>query len=160
MKYFTEEWCFGEIDNDEAEETLKKYKQYISSVFPKMPFVLKLLAKSINLHDGFIEKIEHFSQNLILSGIFGDLDSGYFKLKITYRNVTGFELTKSSEIFSNKVAEIIRDEIEVMDNKSFVHRFLLSNKAAYQIHFSDCGIEIETAKKTDYRKINCTFISK
>ena len=80
MKYFTKEWCFGDLDEKEINNIVKKYKAYIKSEYSKFPFVLKVLSSNINLHDGIVRNII-FDQNnnfVRTSEIFGDLEVGYF----------------------------------------------------------------------------------
>lgn len=163
MKYFTRQWCWGDLSDKKVKEISEKYDHYISCIYSKLVFPLKLLAKNINLHDGMIEKltISPSKENLTLYGVFGDLEIGYFNLKIEYEKIKDFDLDATFCTFINKKMEVTRDELEVVEkNKGviFVHRFLFSNKSEFQIKFCDCNLKIESANAKNYRKKFCSLV--
>jgi hypothetical protein len=94
MKYFTREWCWSELNDKLIDKISKDYERYIDSIYIKFPFTLKLLTRKIKLHDGIISTISISSsqRTLSLSGIFGDLEIGYFKLEMHYKNIAEFNL--------------------------------------------------------------------
>ena len=115
MKYFTQQWCWADLSTQQVEKISKSYDNYTDSIYAKLPFPLKLLAKSICLHDGLVKKLTFTpaEKNLALSGIFGDLAVGYFKMRIEYKCVLNFNLNEIFNVFAKKKIEILRDEIEV-----------------------------------------------
>jgi hypothetical protein len=162
MKYFTREWCWSELSDKVINNISKDYERYINSIYIALPFTLKMIAKKINLHDGIISTISiSFSEeNLVLSGIFGDLEVGYFKLEICYESIFDFDLDHTILFFSEKEIEILRDELEVVSNfnsEFFVHKFIFSNKSEFKICFRDCYLTIENATSKDYKKTPCTI---
>lgn len=162
MKYFTREWCWSELSDKVIDKISKDYEKYIDSIYITLPFTLKMIAKKINLHDGIISTVSLSSSegNLILSGIFGDLEVGYFKLEIHYKNIFDFDLDRTILFFSGKEIEILRDELEVISNsRYFVHRFIFSSKAEFKICFRDCYLKIGNATSKDYKKIPCSLLS-
>lgn len=160
MKYFTRQWCWGELSDAQIEKTSQRYDAYINGVYLKLPPPLKLLATSIHLHDGIIKKftLSSSKKDLILSGIFGDLDIGYFKLKIKYKDIRNFNSEDTSELFMQKKMEIIRDEIGIEKSGIFVHRLIFSNQSEFQINFCECGLEIANATGKDYTKTPCSLV--
>jgi|GEM_PF-3153532 len=163
MKYFTSEWCWGDLSDNKIREISQNYDNYINRTYSKLLFPLKLLAKNINLHDGIVKKIKlsPSMENLIFYGVFGDLEIGYFNLKLEYKNVRNFNVNVAFDIFSKKIVEIVRDEIEIIEDKNgiiFFHRFIFSNKSQFQIEFSDCSLKIENANAKNYKKKLCSLV--
>ena len=163
MKFFTREWCWGDLEGSQIELVNRNYNQYIKKVYKKLPYTLKIISKSINFHDGIIKKVEVSPSEkiIIFVGIFGDLEVGYFQLKLIYKGVIGLDLNLISSVFNGKKIEIIRDEIEVMENFSnsnFCHKFIFSNKDEFQLQFTDCNIQLENAQQNDYMKEKCSLV--
>lgn len=162
MKYFTKQWCWNNLSDKKIRDISQRYDNYINLMYPKLLFHLKILSKNISLHDGIVKKIKlsPSKKDLIFFGIFGDLEIGYFSLKTEYKNIINFELDFAFNLFSKKNVEIIRDEIEIIENDdtTFVHKFIFSNKSEFQIEFRDCSLQIENANAKDYRKKRCSLI--
>lgn len=159
MKYFTKEWCFSNLGDYEIDRISKSYKDYIDSTHAKLPFVLKILAKSLNLHDGRLMKVSYIQNegSLLLDGIFGDLQTGYFFLQIRYLGVSGLSEEVLRAIFKDQVLEILSDEIELFSENYFSHKMLFSSKNEIDIQFKDIQIGIRTATSKDYKKYACHF---
>ncbi len=159
MKYFTKDWCFSKLDDQEIEQRLKSYRAYIQDIYKKLPFVLKLLAQNINLHDGKLE-IVSFSQDkkfLMLKGVFGDLELNYFIFEIKYLNVSNLDVGLLASIFKNQEIEILSDEIEISAENLFSHRILFSTQKDIDIQFEDIEIKIQNATPKSYKKLCCQF---
>lgn len=161
MKYFTKDWCFGDLDDDNIQEVKKNYWEYINHIKDSLPFALKLLASNMNLHDGIISKASCSSEkkSLRIEGIFGDLQTGYFKLKIEYLNISEPDINDLKTIFEGRTIEIISDEIELVSQRLFSHRLLFSTKKEIEIRFSDIEIKINSASTESYKKEICQFTS-
>lgn len=153
MKYFTKEWCFGEMTDEQCDATLNRYKKYIDQIYISLPFVLKVLAKNTPFHDGIVNSIEIQEDNLTLIGIFGDLEIGYFKLKIVYKK-TNIETNNRSffSIFNKELLEILSDEIEILPDGYYSHKLLFSSKKEFEITFKDVEIEIANVNSETYQK--------
>ena len=161
MKYFTQEWCWGDLNDTQIKQIEKKYDDYINCVYSRLTFPLKLLANRINLHDGIVKKLKFFfsKKKLILFGIFGDLEVGYFYLTIEYIGIKNVDPDVVFRVFAKKKIEVIRDEMEILKNSNdecFVHRFIFSNKSEFQVEFIGCNLKIESASEKDYRNKFCT----
>lgn len=159
MKYFTKDWCFSRLDDQEIEQKLQDYRNYINAIYMKLPFALKLLVWSINLHDGRLELLSFnlHKKKLILRGVFGDLEFGYFILEIKYLNVYNLDVSIFNSIFKNQQIEILSDEIEVLKESLFSHRLLLSTHEDIDIQFEDIEIKIQNTISKNYKKLSCQF---
>jgi len=152
MKYFTNDWFFSKLSDDNIEAISVRYWGYIDSVFEELPFALKVLSKYVNLHDGIVvESIFDDKLRVLKLELFcGDLQSGYFLLQLRYSVISA--QSKNLEKIE-KFLEIFTDELEMIDHNHFNHRLLLSNKAEIQIGFSDISINIINKTPEDYENI-------
>ena len=151
MKYFTNDWFFSRLAEDDMEKIAEQYWNYIDSVFEKLPFTLKMLAKSLNLHDGIVisSVLEEKSHTLTLELLCGDLQSGYFLLQLIYTGVS--EDSKNLGKFE-KFIEVHAAELEV-GNGDFFHRWLLSSGSEIEVKFLDVSLQIYTKTAKDYKDI-------
>jgi len=157
MKYFTKEWCFSKLDDQEIEQRLKSYRDYIQAIYTELPFVLKLLARNINLHDGRLE-IVYFNPDkraLLIRGVFGDLESSYFILEIKYLMVVNLNTDSLVHVFKNQELEILSDEIEFLGKNLFSHRILFPTKNDIDIQFQDIELTVQTTLPKNYKKLCC-----
>jgi len=159
MKYFTKEWCFGNLKESMIQETEDRYRGYIKSIYNRMSFSLKILYNNINMHDGIIRKVSFFkkSKTLIMQGVFGDLEVGYFLLSIKYNNVSKVDRKLLVKIFENKEAEILSDEIEYLSDGNISHKMIFSTKKEIDIQFEDIELDIRNAISSDYDQIPCAL---
>lgn len=82
MEYFTNEWFFSRFSEDHIETAKTEYWSYMDGIFDGLPFTIKLLAKSINLHDGIIIETSREREKLNIDLFCGDLQTGYFLLQL------------------------------------------------------------------------------
>jgi len=159
MKYFTKDWCYSNLNDHEIEKRLKDYRTYISSIYKKLPFVLKVLVQNINVHDGRLKSVCFVQDKKLLSlnGIFGDLESGYFFLEIKYLKVSNPDVDLLTSVFSNQETVILSDELELLTEGLFSHRMFFSTKQDVDIQFNDIEITIKNATPKDYKKLCCQF---
>jgi len=157
MKYFTKEWCLGKLSDNKVNRILNDYNNYIKNIYEKLPLPLKLLTKNMYLHDGIITNVIFFKDKLSieLSGIFGDLQFGYYKLDIKYFNIDYIENEILKNIFFNKNIKILSDEIELLINDRFSHKFFFDTDKEIEIIFSNIKICISDASKKDYKNVIC-----
>jgi hypothetical protein len=153
MKYFTNDWFFSKLSDDDIEEISGRYWGYIDCIFEKLPFTLKVLSKYVNLHDGVVVESNFNKEKHVLKlELFcGDLQSGYFLLQLHYNGIS--DQSKNLEKIENFL-EICADELEMIDHNHFNHRILLSNSIELQIGFSDISINIINKKPEDYETIS------
>ncbi len=156
MKYFTKKWCFSELSDDEINNNINLYNRYINFIYDNLPVTLKLLLKSISLHDGIINSVTYVKSKkfLELSGIFGDLQFGYYNLIIKYLNINHFEKKYLEEILNNN-DEILRDEIEKLSNSNYSHKFIFNSGNEFEIVFSDIELYFRNSSSKEYKKKKC-----
>ncbi|MBU4510158.1 hypothetical protein KJ830_03815 [bacterium] len=159
MKYFTKEWCFGELKDTKMDKINENYQKYIAGIYLKLPVALKMLVKNLFLHDGLIRNIVYFRSQKILeiNGIFGDLQFGYYNLKIKYYGINEINTKILKMIFNDKKVEILKDEIEMLNSQQYSHRIIFSIGEEIEILFKDLSIEIIDEKAENYKKENCNL---
>lgn len=157
MKYFTKEWCLGILNEKKINSIANEYNEYIDKIYYKLPVTLKLLAKNVSLHDGIVKSVLFDKKNNILEiyGIFGDLQFGYFNLGLRYFNVDAINISKVHEIFLNKNIEILNDEIEILSEEKFSHRFIFQTKQEFEILFTDIEITVTNASSKEHKMEIC-----
>ncbi len=123
MNYFTPEWHSGYVD----EHPGKKYREHLVPLLRQWPSYVRLLANSINLHDGQLRK---FAWNIDEATLFlrlrcGDLQVGYFDLDLHYSGVLFSQADWASllTLSASKSSSALYDEVDE-DNGRFVHRIL------------------------------------
>lgn len=151
MKYFTKEWFFSRLGEVDMEKIAEQYWNYIDSVFEKLPFALKMLAKSVNLHDSIViaSVLEEKSRILTLELFCGNLQSGYFLLQLMYTGVS--EDSQNLEGLE-KFVEVHANELEVVSS-GFCQRFLLSSGSEVEIKFLDVSLQVYTKTAKDYKDV-------
>jgi hypothetical protein len=156
MKYFTKKWCSYKLSEEELAQAEKLYEQYINKIFDKLLPSIKVLTKSLSLHDGIIRNVIFNEKNkfLVLSGIFGDLEFGYYSLEIKYIH-SFIDKELLTQVFFNKEVEIIRDEIEMLSDNQFSHSIIFSSKDDIKISFSNLEIKIIDTIATEYNVKKC-----
>lgn len=161
MKYFTKEWCFSNLDDREIKKRWNAYKKYIDGIYERLPYVLKILARHLNLHDGRVKNVNFYKNKSVLNinGVFGDQQVGYFFLDIKYFDVSNLNDNKIKSIFNSIKVEVLSDEIEFLTENLFSHRILFSTKQDIDIQFRDVEISISSAFYKDYEKGLCKFKS-
>ena len=161
MKFFKKEY-FEEMNEALLDNAFSKYQEYIENNFSKFPVVLKILAKYIFLHDGILKQIIYETRKnlLILEYICGDLQFGYFGLKISCDLIKSFENSFLINLFQNKMIQILYDEIEVFNNKKFTHSFLYENSSEIEIIFEKASILIWEESPKSFVPQKCKVIIK
>ncbi|PCI91631.1 hypothetical protein COB11_08285 [Candidatus Aerophobetes bacterium] len=154
MKYFTEDWHTGKLTDSQTNKSLKEYSQHLDTIYNDLPFVLKALSRNLPLHDGRILSVCYHSSNrkLVLNGIFGDLEIGYFSLRISYLELFSFESNYLEAIKEKPFLEILSDEIDITVDSQYLHRILFSSYDEIEIQFSSLSIELSEADSKDYKK--------
>lgn len=160
MKYFTKKWCFGDLTEKAIQDRVDAYKTYIDKIYDELPFVLKVLSKEINLHDGIIKKITLNKDSSILNmiGIFGDAQVGYFVLNIKYVNVSNLNEKNLGSTVNTKNLLILSDEIEKIEGNLYSHRMIFSSKRELEINFEKIEIKIQNANQKQYKMKTCKLI--
>ncbi len=161
MKYFTEDWCFGKLDDQEWETIERNYHSYIESIYDSLPVTLKILVKNLNLHDGIIKKISFLKKEnaFELEGVFGDLGFGYFGLTLKYNDVIPLNEALLKSTFEDKRLEILSNEIEILDENKYSHKIIFDNGKEFEIKFKNLELKIIESRPESYKRINCKLIN-
>lgn len=144
MKYFTEAWHSGELDDETFDAVVEDYQQHLASLLPYLPPDVQMLATDVSLHDGLLLKVVADTEQatLLLTLRCGDLQVGYFDLELHYFQAifTQEEVERlaqsvanpSSELESNMRhrSEALYDELDI-EGELFVHRILFVSLHGY-----------------------------
>ncbi len=158
MKYFTEEWAYGDMSDAMVDKTCSDYLQHIENLLPFLPKSIAILARDTNLHDGLIKHcIINYSEcnmNLVLRC--GDLQVGYFDLNLSY---LGVDFKKSNILNLRKLTKdpntgIGYDEIDKIRTNIFIHRILFWNYKEIEIVFSSLELERIPKSCREFKKVS------
>ena len=160
MKYFTKDWCFGDMSDIEMNKNEKDYQLYLNLIFNRLPPTLKFLTKHICLHDGIICKatFSESKKHLKLNGIFGNKQYGYYELVIIYYKTQKVTPKLLDEAFTNRFIQLLYDEIEISAKKSFLHKMIFENSTEFEVDFKDVGLQIFNKSQKDYIPQKCQII--
>ena len=152
MEFFTKKWFLGKLPENESKRRLQEYKNYLKKIFPKLPITLRSFALKFELHDGLLEKctINQFEKTLQFDLICGDLQKGYFRLKMVYLDVDLNKklIIKLKALIKNTSSEILYDEIGLVLDKKFVHRILFwPDFIELDMNFSNLKVEANKLNK-------------
>jgi hypothetical protein len=125
MKYFTQQWMRGDMTDEKSDAIVPAYWDYLATLLPKMPPVVRELATTINIHDGLIEMVvfDRAAQQLRLELLVGDLHEGYASIHLCYSSAV-FETGTLKVIASDSESEALYDEVDVQPDGRFEHRIL------------------------------------
>ncbi len=159
MKYFTKKWCLGELEDWELNKIMDNYHQYIEEIYPKLPVTLKLMVRSISLHDGFITSAKFLENEeaLQIDGVFGDLSFGYFNLRIKYYNIIKINKNILKQLFENTKLEVLSDEVKILASEQYSHRIVFSTGKEIEVIFKNLLLEIGNEVSENFRNNRCTL---
>lgn len=153
MKYFTREWCLGEYDDATADSVCMLYEAHLAKIWDVLPDSLKHISKNISIHDGLFSIVlyNRSKRILIIHITCGDLQVGYYDLKLVYNNtyIEDAELCAWQGWIMNDDTEIIYDEIDVTHDIRYEHRILLEPEGEMRIVFQELQYSIHSIKGRD-----------
>ncbi len=97
----------------------------------------------------------YFEKTFILSGIFGDLQTGYYLMKLNYMGVSNIEKTTLESMFSGKDLQILSDEIDLVNEGKFSHNLFFSSLEEIKLNFEDIKITLKSANSNEYKSKIC-----
>ena len=127
MRFFTRGWWSGEREEpwDDAAEA---YQLWLQAHAHELPSSVLLFARSINLHDGLIERVQWAPQQSALQWelVVGDLQQGYELVVVRYEDVDTGQLHIETllELSRDPKTEVLYDEVDVVAPGRFAHRLL------------------------------------
>lgn len=156
MKFFTKNWCFGDVTEKQSNEIVSSYENYIKSIELTLLPSLKILSSFLSLHDGIIYKIKYQKNRSLfhVEGIFGDRQFGYYCLFIKYKKTSKINTRLFLDRFNNKINEILATEV-LLNNKLFVHNMMFTSRHEMKIEFQDLEFKIQNSNSLNYKKRKC-----
>jgi hypothetical protein len=146
MKFFTREWCQGEMPDEEWAEVIPAYEKHLDKITPLLTNDLHKFVKDYNLHDSLIHQVylSRYKALLQITLLCGDLQRGYSDLVINYQNVDfdRFDQKALSTILQNPQSELHYDEIDVGDEGQFTHRMIFYPKGELTVVFSNLSFSM------------------
>jgi hypothetical protein len=130
VKYFTEAWASGELDEKAFDEVLANYREQLGRLDPKG--AIWSFANSASLNDGYLDRVafNRSTGQLNLLLLTGDLQVGYWRTELSYtRARIGRGENVLRHALSARPSEIWYDEF-VVDPHQLHHGFLLAPKGA------------------------------
>jgi hypothetical protein len=147
MKFFTRQWCDGELSDEDADAMPTAYRAHLIALRSRMPATLRAFAQGINIHDGRVRGIalDRTRARLTISMRCGDNQVGYFDLDITY---SGVSLREADRLALRKLGrktdiEALHDEVDVSSPGAWVHRMLFSDYQEVSVAFEHFGMRLE-----------------
>ncbi len=153
MKYFTKEWHNGKISDRKSSALAETYKEYIDKNVHRLPFSIRLLAKSISLHDGIIKYININSKNKTLEFLVscGNLQIGYYEITILFKSASYNQ--KQIDELKQQQYEILYNEWEITD-KGYNFKILFYPYFEISIDLSDLDIKIANINEEERNKVH------
>ncbi|MEQ1522379.1 MAG: hypothetical protein ABL936_13995 [Aestuariivirga sp.] len=144
MKFFTKEWLSGEHDDEEPYAAYSRYQAHLNTIRNSFTAVLETLF-SYRLHDGLVKVVNRRipENELFVTLVIGDLQVGYQRLDLTYRNA---ELTQSDlemlvRASRTENIEILEDEWDLSVLRKFTHRLIFSIRQEIEIAFDEINYQ-------------------
>jgi hypothetical protein len=124
MKYFTSEWCNGELSDAEYERAREAYQQHYAALEPSLPEAVRQIS-ALPLHDAFIERatFDRRSRFLVLEFLGGDFQVGYSSIVLTYSEAQ-FAVPALVAIVGDLETEFLYDEIDSLPDGFYQHSII------------------------------------
>lgn len=153
MKFFTREWYHLKYE-EESEKIKNAYYAYLEKIYDKLPLILQIFSKTINFHDGIVEKVFFFkeSNTLLLKLSVPTWTDWFFKIEIKYIDIINLDLNQIIRFFKNKKTEVWYDEVDIISNGNYAHRFFFSTEKSLEIIFKDIEISIQNLHPDDFNE--------
>jgi hypothetical protein len=143
MRFFTRQWLFGELSDEEYDAVPNDYCRHVGSL--QLPPDVMVLSQA-NLHDARILDVceEPDASRLTLRLRCGDLQRGYSNIGIVYATVridtvTHAQLHRARELPPD---EMLYDEVDRAGER-FEHRLIFASKAEVSISFGSVAVSVQ-----------------
>lgn len=141
MKFFTRDWCQGNMTDEEAEAVVLAYRRHLDN--RDFPAAIRELAH-LNPHDAYVLDVEHEPSKgtLRLRLRCGDLQSGYFDADLHFTHVS-LTSTDAATLVRAKYPsefEILYDEVDHIASERFEYRLLLDPTGEVTIGFHQVSV--------------------
>ena len=128
MRFFTRQWCDGELSEEDAERVPGLYAAHLRSLTERLTPRIRQFAAEINLHDGLIRGVEHdeHARTLNLRVRAGDKQVGYCDVDLAYLDAAPDPRAVHvlHRMGRDPRYELRYDELDTGESTPFVHRLL------------------------------------
>jgi hypothetical protein len=147
MKFFTPAWRDGELADDAYDSVFGRYEQHMSTMRTALPDELVRFIETLSLHDGLVRSASVDAEGTFcLSVRAGDLQSGYSDIDLEYGGLEVLDgIPSVAEVLNADDAEIVHDEIDVLDGPRFEHRLLFAPEGEVRIRFRQFSFTVTPA---------------
>ena len=151
MKWFTEEWNFGDVPTQVAVDA---YQAHLGEISPKLPQPVLTLARGVNIHDGELSRLVLRREDAVLElGLrCGDGLDGWYDLHLEYQSLAFDEIDLASlrQLGSGR-ATALYDEVDLSPDGHIVHRILFFQNQDWSpeisIAFEALGLRLEPGEE-------------
>lgn len=142
MKFFTRDWCQGNLTDDEVQAVIFDYQRHLDTC--DLPESVRALAH-LNPHDAYVLNFEHKPREgtLRLRLRCGDLQRGYFDAVLDFAEAILAPKDAETLVLARYPAayEILYDEVDRVGSDAFEYRLLLDPTGEVAIRFSRVAID-------------------
>ncbi|WP_417468129.1 hypothetical protein [Maricaulis sp.] len=111
------------------------YAAQLSECQGEMSRELSALAHTTSFHDGLVVSIQSDKADLLMMCVLGDLQVGYHKLSIRYRDAHILDEGACARILRDRRSEILADEFCRVSTEAWEHNLLFSPRGEISIRF-------------------------
>lgn len=152
MKWFSHDWHQGRLSEAQFDEVRRAYAAHERWLLARVPDAVAELM-GVSLHDGQVRSFGMADGTFTWRILVGDLQRGYEWLTIDYSDaevVGGIEEVAALDLTGHE-AELLDDELDILDDGRFEHRVLVWPEGEVWIRFRDLALAREPAGPSDRR---------
>ena len=152
MRYFTQEWIFGNLSEQASKAISEGYLRHLNELLADMKYPSRSLMAGIDFHDAVIFGCVREDNEVVVKAINGENRLGYFITEVRYWGVQDNSVLPTLK--DQEVVEVLYDEYDFVDEAKSVVRynFIISDKREYSILFGN--LEFSIARSTGERYLS------
>ena len=141
MRFFTREWCRGDLEDEDAERIPELYAEHLRALRDRLPPRVLRFSEEINLHDGLVRdlSLDEKAGTLRVRIRAGDQQVGYYDVDLLYLGVVLDPRTVPilEKVRRDARYELLYDELDADESPQVVHRLIFSPEDEVEIRFRD-----------------------
>jgi len=141
MRFFTREWCSGDLHDEDAERVPELYAEHLRGLRDRLPPRVLSFAEEINLHDGLLREVvlDEAARTLRVRIRAGDQQVGYYDADLLYLDVAVGPRTVHilEKMRRDARYELLYDELDADESRQVVHRLMFWPEDEVEIRFRD-----------------------
>ena len=153
MRYFTAEWCRGDMSDADFERARSSYQQHYAAILPSLPVTVRQV-EALPLHDALIERVvfKADARLLTLDLLGGDLQVGYAAIQIAYAHAAVDDIAALAAIASDSESELLYDELDLLADGVLQHSIIFApHHRSVTIHFR--SLSMSQTPRPDRRRL-------